>query len=173
MISHAPEGYDCPFCRLAGGGATSRSDQDDVVYRDGHVTAFIAASWWPNNPGHVLVIPNAHYENVYELPPALGTPIQRAVRDIALAMKATYGCDGVSTRQHNEPHGNQDVWHYHVHVFPRFAGDGLYGSRRRDTTPEERQAWAIRLREELLRMDVRRVVDLPGSGERPRPGKAD
>lgn len=43
-------------------------------------------------------------------------------------MRWSYGCDGVSTRQHNEPAGDQDVWHFHVHVFPRYEGDGLYDS---------------------------------------------
>jgi len=85
--------------------------------------------WWPRNPGSVLVIPNGHYENVYDLPVELGTPIQRAVRSAAIAMKAAFGCDGVSTRQHNEPDGNQVVWHYHVHVFPRWSDDRLYESR--------------------------------------------
>ena len=40
-----------------------------------------------------------------------------------------WACDGTSVRQHNEPAGNQDAWHYHVHVFPRYAGDSLYGTR--------------------------------------------
>jgi diadenosine tetraphosphate (Ap4A) HIT family hydrolase len=41
-------------------------------------------------------------------------------------MKDAYRCDGVSTRQHNEPAGDQDVWHLHVHVLPRHQGDQLY-----------------------------------------------
>lgn len=81
--------------------------------------------WKPTNPGAVLVIPIPHYENIFELPDVLGGPIQRAVRETALAMKSAYGCDGVSTRQHNEPAGNQDVWHFHIHVFPRYKGDDL------------------------------------------------
>ena len=64
-------------------------------------------------------------------------------------MKSGYGCDGVSTRQHNEPAGYQDVWHYHLHVFPRFAGDELYGSRKCLMPPEERAAFAERLRRAL------------------------
>ena len=88
----------------------------------------MSPKWWPRNPGAVLVIPNDHYENIYDLPVELGTPIQRAVRSSAIAMKTAFGCDGVSTRQHNEPDGNQDVWHYHVHVFPRWMDDRLYGS---------------------------------------------
>lgn len=103
--------------------------------------------WWPNNPGAVLVIPNDHFENVYDMPPALGAPLQSAVRDPALAMKAAYGCDGISTRQHNEPAGKQDVWHLHVHVFPRWEGDRLYGSRGTMADPAELQRRAKQLRD--------------------------
>lgn len=66
-------------------------------------------------------------------------------------MRATYPCDGVSTRQHNEPGGGQDVWHLHVHVFPRRIGDDLYASHQdtRWAAPEERATYAARLRAEL------------------------
>ena len=57
-----------------------------------------------------------------------------------------FECDGTSTRQHNEPAGNQDLWHLHVHVFPRFEGDDLYRSWYRESTPEERLDFAARLR---------------------------
>jgi len=58
-----------------------------------------------------------------------------------------YKCDGVSTRQHNEPSGNQDVWHYHLHVFPRYKNDNLYKTDRRNSEPEERTEYAEKLRE--------------------------
>ena len=61
----------------------------------------------------------------------------RAVRHTALAVKHAFGCSGISTRQHNEPDGNQDVWHYHVHVFPRYPNDGLYGSTGTRVTGDE------------------------------------
>lgn len=62
--------------------------------------------------------------------------------------RETYGCDGISTRQHNEPDGDQDVWHYHVHVFPRYRGDGLYETKpsRAFATGAERRPYADRLR---------------------------
>ncbi|WCO65198.1 HIT family protein [Iamia majanohamensis] len=86
--------------------------------------------WWPRNPGSVLVIPVEHHENLYELPLRLATPMLRAVQSAASAMRTAYGCDGISTRRHNEPAGNQDVWHHHVHVIPRWEGDDLYRSAR-------------------------------------------
>ncbi|HXH56968.1 HIT family protein [Iamia sp.] len=144
MYDHAPPGYQCPFCRNV---ATGESDHPlAIVHRDEDVFVKVNPAWWPRNPGSVLVIPLEHHENVFDLPPELGTPIQCAVRASAIAMKAAFGCDGVSTRQHNEPAGNQDVWHYHVHVFPRWDGDGLYGSTRAPADPGE-----LRRRAEMLR----------------------
>jgi histidine triad (HIT) family protein len=82
-------------------------------------------------------------------PGSLAAEIHETARRIALAMKSAYGCEGISTRQHNEPGGGQDVWHYHLHVFPRYAGDDLYGSAFRETTPAERAAYAEQLRAAL------------------------
>lgn len=149
MHNHEPEGFACPFCLLANGLDTGVTGQDDVVYRDDHVTALISLDWRENNPGHVLVVPNALHENVYDLPPDLGSPIHRVVRDVALAMKRAYGCDGVSTAQNNEPAGGQDVWHYHMHVFPRYENDTFYRARWGVTTAEERRPYAEKLKSTL------------------------
>ena len=58
-----------------------------------------------------------------------------------------YGCDGTSSKQHNGYHGNQDVWHYHLHVFPRYKDDNLYKSDRILHPVEERKVYAVKLRE--------------------------
>jgi histidine triad (HIT) family protein len=147
-ISHAPTGYGCPFCRLAAGGEDLLSTQRDIVRRTVSAMAFIAPRWWPNNPGHLLVVPHGHHENLYDLPAEAGHAVHDLVREVALAIRGTYGCDGVSTRQHNEPAGNQDVWHYHVHVFPRYVGDDLYRMRPSSerASPEQRWAYAERIR---------------------------
>jgi histidine triad (HIT) family protein len=72
-------------------------------------------------------------------------------RKVAVALRAAYSCQGTSTRQHNEPAGGQDVWHLHVHVFPRCEGDRLY--QRHDepisATPEERAPYAELVRRAL------------------------
>jgi histidine triad (HIT) family protein len=125
------------------------SKRTDIVYQDDRVTAFISAHQWPNNPGHVVIIPNQHFENIYDLPIELGGGIHELARAVALAMKAVYSCDGISTRQHNEPAGNQDVWHYHLHVFPRYEGDKLYFSRKQLMAPDRRAEFAEKLRSQL------------------------
>ena len=147
---HAPPDYDCPFCTIVGGEENPPwTYAADVVHRDERTTAWINRRWWANNPGAVVLVPNRHVENIYELDRGLAGDVHEAVRRIALALKDAYGCDGVSTRQHNEPGGEQEVWHYHLHVVPRWHGDGLYGAQHRLTTPEERAPYAERLRRSL------------------------
>ncbi|HUZ40160.1 MAG TPA: HIT family protein [Acidimicrobiales bacterium] len=122
---HEPEGYVCPFCANI---ATGRGVFPvEILHTYDDVVVKMNPRWKPTNPGAALVIPVEHYENIYVLPDELGGPIHRAVRDTALAMKSAFKCGGVSTRQHNEPAGNQDVWHFHIHVFPRFEDDELDG----------------------------------------------
>jgi histidine triad (HIT) family protein len=148
MYNHAPPNYQCPFCLVVLGGSNPPpwTTQQEVVYRNEFVTAFINAVWWEHNPGHVIIVPNVHYENIYDLPIELATHIHRAARDIAIAFKNVYGCDGTSTRQHNEPSGYQEVWHYHFHVFPRYTGDNLYKTDRRLAELHERVEFAEKLK---------------------------
>lgn len=148
MFNHEPPDYACPFCALANGLSNGVNEQSDIVFRSPDALALIAPRWWPNNHGHVLVVPLGHHENLYDLPPAVGHGVHDLTREMALALRTSYGCDGVSLRQNNEPLGHQSVWHYHVHVFPRYSQDGLYSN-----APEanyasiaSRQQYAKRLR---------------------------
>jgi histidine triad (HIT) family protein len=110
------------------------------------VTAFMAVRRFPNNQGHVLVIPNQHFENIYDLPVEFAFPIHKLARTVALAMKATYQCDGILIRQHNEPAGGQHLWHYHLHIIPRYKNDDFIGSQKEPFPTTERAAYARILR---------------------------
>src|SRR5258708_4572631 len=79
-ITHAPPGYQCPFCALAAGVDTDR--QQDIVRRTAGAMAFISPRWWPNNHGHVLVVPIRHYENLYGLSADAGHAVHDLVRDV-------------------------------------------------------------------------------------------
>jgi histidine triad (HIT) family protein len=146
-ITHEPPGYQCPFCNRLAGQSDEIGAVEDIVRRTDGAAAFISPRWWPNNRGHVIVVPTAHHENLYSIPADAYAAVGDLVREVAVAIRATYGCAGVSTRQHNEPAGGQDVWHLHVHVFPRYEGDRLYES---DPLPgwasfADRQVYAERL----------------------------
>ncbi len=146
MYSHAPDGYACPFCYLV--RQEEAHGVEPSVYRDDLIAVFVSLHRCPDHPGHALVMPNAHYENIYDLPLDLAARIHECARAVALAMREVYSCDGVSIVQNNEPPG-QDVWHYHVHVYPRYQGDRLYAGRRETTTLTERAGYAEKLKSGL------------------------
>ncbi len=151
MYNHAPGKDICPFCLLIDG--MEHQDvltvQSDVVFHDERVTAFVTSHQWPNNHGNVVVVPNEHFENIYDLPVHYAADIHRVAQKIALALKAVYSCDGVSTRQHNEPAGNQDVWHYHLHVTPRYRDDHFYSTRKEPMAVVERAEHAEKIKDWL------------------------
>ncbi|WP_200216701.1 HIT family protein [Micromonospora coerulea] len=129
MHNHEPAGYDCPCCGIVVGRYNNLSSPATVVWRSSEAVAFISPRMWPANLGHVLVVPTEHHENLYDLPRAQGHAVFDLSQQIARAIRETYpGCTGTSTRQHNEPDGHQDVWHFHQHVFPRYNKDRLYAT---------------------------------------------
>jgi histidine triad (HIT) family protein len=156
MYSHAPENYICPFCLLIQGIKNEHvySIQSDIIYHDDAITALISSHQWPNNHGNVIIIPNEHFENIYDLPLRYARDIHRMAKRLAIAMKMGYSCDGVSTRQHNEPAGNQDVWHYHLHVTPRYKNDNYYGTQPEFMSIIEREKQAVALKKSLMTIDV-------------------
>lgn len=154
MYNHAPVDYDSPFARIAAGEPTdkNRNQEPYVFYRDEYITAFVSSKQWPNNPGNVMLIPNQVYENLYDIPDTVLGKIHAFSKQVAIAMKETYDCDGVSVRQHNEPAGNQEVWHYHLHVFPRYDNDYLYALHRHAGTADSdvRLSHAKKLKEYFI-----------------------
>lgn len=146
--THEPAGYGCPFCRLQNGVCDDHNQLSDVVAVTDLAYARIAPKWWPANPGSALVIPRRHVENLYVMERDEGHAVWDLTQQVARAMRSTYSCEGISTRQHNEPAGDQDVWHLHVHVLPRFSHDHLYQRHleARWVPAEDRRSFAGSLR---------------------------
>lgn len=94
----------------------------DIVGKNELVAAAVCSHFLPGNPGHVIVVPVRHYENLYAMPlSGLHACIDMA-RAVALAMKVRYGAAGITLRQNNEPAGSQTAFHFHLHVIPRYGG---------------------------------------------------
>ncbi|WP_203138615.1 HIT family protein [Microbacterium sp. JZ31] len=150
-ILHEPAHYACPFCGIQRGQFDDHNQPTDVVGVTEDAFARIAPKRWPGNPGAVLVIPRRHTENLYSITPEENRAVWDLTRRVAIAIRDGYDCHGTSVRQHNEPAGEQDVWHLHVHVFPRYEGDALYERHReaRWVAADERAAYAERLRARL------------------------
>lgn len=154
MLYHAPEKYHCPIC-LANQGIENTDTllkQADLVFRDELVSAWINSFWIGKNAGHVIIVPNEHFENLYDLPDEVGHRIFKISKLISKAIKQTYQCDGITLRQNNEPAGDQHAFHYHLHVFPRYAGDSFNqrsAEKSRLSEPIERTTFANKLRDFL------------------------
>lgn len=150
MYNHAPKDYICPICVALSGKENDQTliVQNDIFYNDGLITAFIGGRAWPNNPWGVVIVPNKHIENLYDISDKLVSKIHVFAKKVAIAVKELFPCDGTSVRQHNEPAGNQDAWHFHVHVMPRYINDKLYllDDKRRWTSHQERKFPAEKLR---------------------------
>lgn len=107
----------CPFCEIATG-----KRRGHLVFETPTVVAFMDGYRQPIDPGHVLVIPREHIENIYGIDDALGGELFTAHARIARAVKRAFSPDGITTWSSNEPAGGQEVMHFHLHVFPRRRG---------------------------------------------------
>lgn len=153
MYNHAPVDYKCPIC-LAVQGIESEETmmkQDDIVYRDDLVVAAISSKFIEGNPGHVIVFPAKHYENIFEIPEEEANRVMRVAKQIATAMKKVRKCDGIILQQNNEPAAGQHAFHFHMHVIPRFEGDNYHehSMRARVSDPSERKVFSVELKNEL------------------------
>ena len=148
MYNHAPPEYACPYCSFVHGKENDQIplEQTDIVFQTADLTAFIATRIWINNQGHVLIIPNEHFENIFDLPLALSEQFHSLTKNVALAMKAEYQCDGITIRQQNESAGDQHVWHYHLHVIPPYQNDDFQNSQRVPFEASERAEYAQKLK---------------------------
>jgi histidine triad (HIT) family protein len=109
---------------------------------------------FPLTAGHALVAPRLHVRDLYELPDALAGPILSTAARVARAARLAFGADGVTLRQNNGAASDQHLFHFHLHVIPRFDGDG----ERFDASPTlagraEQETAAARLRAALTETD--------------------
>ena len=151
MKNHAPEGYICPIC-LANQGIESGQTllrQEDLIFKDDLVCGWLASLWVGKNEGHVIIVPNQHFETLYDLPRAVGHRIFDVSQQLSLVLKNAYQCDGVTLRQNNEPAADQHAFHYHLHIFPRYENDDFNQSLLQQShlsTPTERQPYSEKLK---------------------------
>jgi histidine triad (HIT) family protein len=143
MNSHAPLDYACPLCRVAAG---NEDNGESVVWRDDKCVAAVALHQNAATYGSLLVLPIEHHENIYTLPDRLGAHLFTVTKRLALALKASLSCAGVTVRQNNEPAGEQDVWHYHVHVTPRYGDSSQLSTELTVASLPERRDIAARVR---------------------------
>ena len=110
---------DCVFCKIAQGLAPA-----NVVYSEERVMAFLDVQ--PVNPGHTLVIPKTHAKDLSELKPEVGGQMFKAAMVVAGYLRRSgLKCEGVNFFLADGEAAFQEVFHVHLHVIPRFGGDGF------------------------------------------------
>ena len=112
---------DCIFCSIIKGDIPCAK-----VYENEHVLAFLDIS--QVTKGHTLVIPKIHKENVYELTPDIARHVFEAVPKIAKAIKEEYNPIGLNTLNNNGEHAGQSVFHFHMHLIPRYGKEDGFGA---------------------------------------------
>jgi len=131
---------DCLFCKIVAGEIPA-----ERVDEDQHTIAFMDINPWTR--GHALVVPRNHSRNLYDIDePDLHHTMSAAQR-LAKLMKQNLGCDGVNLINSAEPAAWQTVFHFHVHVIPRYDDDPLQlPTRPRQAEPDELAEVAGQLR---------------------------
>ncbi len=151
MYNHAAENYVCPICLGVQGRENDQTmiKQDDIFFKDDLVMALINSKFVGNNPGHVIVVPLEHFENIYDLPKEIGCRILLVAKTVAVALKELRQCAGIMFQQNNEPASGQHAFHYHLHIFPRFDNDHLHEhmTNARVSKPEERKEYSQPLKD--------------------------
>lgn len=100
--------------------------------------------------GHPMVIPKTQYQDIYELPDNIAAEIMQVAVRIAKALKSTTNCEGINLIQSNGEIAGQEVFHFHLHIKPRFINDGIIFKWDTSTKPEiERQTLCDNLKNNL------------------------
>jgi histidine triad (HIT) family protein len=120
---------ECVFCNII-----SQAMPSHIIYEDTLVIVFMSLD------NHPLVVPKAHVEDVFGLDDAVAARIMMIARDVSVATKSALKCDGINLIQSNGIAAGQDVFHFHLHIKPRFLGDNVSLSWNTATIEDKKRA---------------------------------
>ena len=122
---------DCIFCKLANGVIPTNS-----LYEDDVVKVIFDAG--PASSGHVLILPKEHFDNVYALDDDTAAHVFQVAVKVAKALKEGLNLEGLNIVQNNGEIAGQTVFHFHMHIIPRYKGDTVnVGWKPGEVTDEE------------------------------------
>ena len=109
---------DCIFCKIANGEIPAATIYEDEDFR-------VILDLGPASTGHALILPKSHAANIYELPDELAAKAMILAKKMATKMTEKLECDGFNIVQNNGEVAGQTVFHFHMHLIPRYAGDSV------------------------------------------------
>lgn len=107
---------NCIFCKIANGDIPSRTIYEDEDFR-------VILDLAPATKGHALILPKNHYRNLYEIADDTAAKVLPLAKKMAVHMTQKLGCDGFNVLQNNNEIAGQTVFHFHVHLIPRYGDD--------------------------------------------------
>lgn len=109
---------ECIFCKIVTNQLASLCVYEDEYFK-------VIMDRFPAQKGHVLIVPKEHCINIFDLPADLSAKIYPLAQKLAICLKETLNCDGINIVQNNGKAANQAVFHFHLHVIPRYFDDGV------------------------------------------------
>ena len=107
---------DCIFCKLANGDIPTNS-----IYEDEVVKVIFDAS--PAAPGHILILPKNHYDDIYSMDDETAAHVFKVAVKLSKAYRKALDFDGLNIVQNNGEAAGQTVFHFHMHIIPRYEND--------------------------------------------------
>jgi histidine triad (HIT) family protein len=133
---------ECIFCQII-----ARRIPAHIIMEDAEIVVFLSLE------NHPLIVPKQHIPNLYTMPDDVGAAVMRVAVQIANALKRGLQSDGIYVTQANEPAANQDVFHYHMHIYPRWFNQARSAQYTLPVSPE-RQAETRRILRRELGLEV-------------------
>ena len=109
---------NCIFCKIAAGEIPSATIYEDNDFR-------VILDIEPASKGHALILPKEHYANLYELSDDLAAKALIVAKKVITKMTGILGCDGYNVVQNNGEAAGQTVFHFHIHLIPRYKDDNV------------------------------------------------
>lgn len=108
---------NCIFCKIANGQIPSQTLYEDEKFR-------VILDLGPATKGHALILPKEHYVNLFDLPEESAGDVMKLAKRMVMKMKEKLGCEGFNLVQNNGDLAGQTVFHFHMHLIPRYRADG-------------------------------------------------
>ncbi|GFO84450.1 MULTISPECIES: HIT family protein [Anaerostipes] len=109
---------DCVFCKIVNGDIPS-----NTIYENSEFKVIMDIS--PATKGHVLVLPKEHFKDIYDIDAETAGKLFQLAAVVARALKEVLHCDGLNIIQNNGEIAGQTVFHFHMHLIPRYEGDDV------------------------------------------------
>ena len=110
---------NCIFCKLANGDIPT-----NTVFEDEDFRVILDAA--PESKGHALILPKQHYANIYEIDEEILGKAAKLAKKVIKHETEVLGCDGYNLVQNNGEVAGQTVFHFHMHLIPRYEGDNQH-----------------------------------------------